>query len=330
MRKFFKILKLSALILILIILGLYVFIQIKWDKKFDAPYPEIAASKDSSVIARGEYLVYGPAHCAVCHVPLDKVFKVDDGLKIPLSGGWEDNIAGFGVMRAPNLTPDNETGIGKLTDAQLARSIRHMVSSDGRIIFPFMEYQEMSDQDVTAVISFLRNQEPVNHDVKSSEYKFLAKALIAFGMFKPKGPENIPPKYVQIDTTIAYGKYLANDIGNCRGCHIKMDNSGKQIGTDFSGGFKFHPTQISGGYAFMSPNITPHPTKSAIGTWTEQEFITRFKSGRKHKGSPMPWGAFSRMNETDMKALYRYLHSLEPVDIEIPKTVYAPGEKLPE
>lgn len=330
MKGIFRILKLLGIVFFLLIIGLYAFIQLTWDKKIDAPYPEIKASKDSAVIARGEYLVYGPSHCAVCHVPMDKVFEVDAGLKIPLSGGWEENVPGFGSMRAPNLTPDLETGIGELTDSQLARSFRHMVSSDGKIIFPFMEYQEMSDQDLTAIISFLRNQKPVNHEVKPSEYKFLAKALIAFGLFKPEGPENIPPKSVQIDSTIAYGKYLAHDVANCRGCHIKMDNKGNQINPDFAGGFIYTPTKLSEGYAFISPNITPHLTKSVLGKWTQQEFIERFKKGRVHETSPMPWGAFSRMSETDMVALYKYLKSLDPVDFEVSKTVFAPGEKLPE
>ena len=41
----------------------------------------------------------------------------------------------------------------------------------------------------------------------------------------------------------------------------------------------------------------------------------------------MPWGAFSRMDESDLKALCRYLQSLEPVENKVAQTVYAPGEK---
>ena len=44
----------------------------------------------------------------------------------------------------------------------------------------------------------------------------------------------------------------------------------------------------------------------------------------------MPWGMYSRMNEIDFKALYRYLHSLEPVEFKVEKTVYSPGEEMPE
>jgi hypothetical protein len=44
----------------------------------------------------------------------------------------------------------------------------------------------------------------------------------------------------------------------------------------------------------------------------------------------MPWGSFSRMNEVDLKALYRYLRSLKPVKNKIEKTVYVAGERLPD
>jgi hypothetical protein len=36
------------------------------------------------------------------------------------------------------------------------------------------------------------------------------------------------------------------------------------------------------------------------------------------------------MNEMDMKALYRYFASLDPVDNKIEKTVFAPGEEIQE
>ena len=55
---------------------------------------------------------------------MDKLEAVDKGLEMPLSGGWELDIPP-GTFRAPNLTPDMETGIGKLTDAEVARNLRY-------------------------------------------------------------------------------------------------------------------------------------------------------------------------------------------------------------
>lgn len=330
MKKFLKVLKWTGIVFGVLIVALVLFIQFTWNRKLSAPYPQIAASTDSAVIARGRYLAYGPAHCASCHMPVENFMEVEKGSQLPLIGGWGLEIAGIGTFRAPNLTPDMETGIGKLTDEELARSLRHSVGFDGRFLMPFMPFQEMSDEDLTAVISFIRSQKPVRHEVKPSEYGFMGKALLALGLLKPEGPKHTPPQSVEIDSTVAYGKYLANSIGNCRFCHTEFDvKSGKQTGPDFAGGGLFPADNLSGGYAFISPNLTPDPSTGVLTDWSEQMFVKRFRAGRVQQGSPMPWGSFSRMSEVDLKALYRYLHSVRAESFTVSKTVFAPGEEMP-
>jgi mono/diheme cytochrome c family protein len=330
MKKLFKILMWLVVAIGIIIVIAIVFIQLGWKKTYDAPYPDIKASSDPAVIERGRYLAFGLSHCADCHVPMDKIRDVDNGLQIPLSGGWEESIPGLGTFRAPNLTPDPETGIGKLTDQQLARAIRYGVKHDGTFLAPFMLFQGMSDDDLTAVISFLRSQPSVYHKVEPMELTFIGRALSALGAFKPVGPKETPQKSIKQDSTIEYGQYLAHNIGNCNGCHIRRDGQGKQVGADFSGGGIFPPNPFSKGYAFVSPNLTPDKATGAIADWTEGHFVERFQGGRIYDGSPMPWGLFSRVDSTDLKALYKYFHSLEPVSNKVEKTVYAPGETLPE
>lgn len=326
MKIFLKILGVIALLIV----GIVIFILAAWDKNFDAPYPDIQASTDSTIIARGKYLAFGPAHCSVCHVPMDKIMDVENGMKMPLSGGWELDIPP-GVFRAPNLTPDEETGIGKLSDGEIARALRYSVGSDGRFLGPFMPFQEMSDEDLTAIISFLRSQKAVKNEVKKTEIKFLGKALMAFGMLKPVGPKKTPPKSVVIDSTAEYGEYLANTVSNCKFCHTQADlKSGELVGPLFAGGGVFSPDAFSEGYAFISPNLTPDPETGIMSNWDEEDFISRFHAGRIYDGSPMAWGAFSRINDLELKALYRYLQSLKPVKNEIKKVVFNPGEKLPE
>lgn len=330
MKKIIKVLKWTGIVLGVLIIGLVLFIQFTWNRKYTAPYPQITASSDSAVIARGRYLAYGPAHCASCHMPVEDFMEIEKGSQLPLIGGWGLEISGIGTFRAPNLTPDIETGIGNRTDEELARSLRHSVGYDGRFLMPFMPFQEMSDEDLIAVISFMRSQEPVRHEVKASEFGFMGKAMLAFGLMKPEGPKKIPPQSVAIDSTIEYGKYVANSIGNCRFCHTEYDmKSGKQTGPDFAGGGLFPPDNLSGGYGFISPNITPDSSTGVMVGWTEQMFVDRFRAGRAHQGSPMPWGSFSRMNEVELKALYRYLHSLDPKEYTVLETVFAPGEAMP-
>ena len=188
---------------------------------------------------------------------------------------------------------------------------------------------KMSDEDLKAIISYLRSQEPVKNEVPASEFKFLGKALIAFGALTPIGPKNPPEKSVMQDTTAAYGKYLANSVANCYGCHTDRDlESGAFIGEPFAGGFYMPPEPFTEGYSFVTPNLTPDPETGIIADWDEELFLDRFKSGRIYKGTPMPWGAYSRMPDEDVKALYRYLQTLKPVHKNIEKLVFAPGESM--
>ena len=92
MKKSFKVLGWTTLTLVLLVVVFIGFVLLRSGKTFDAPYPEIKASNDPAVIERGRYLAYGFAHCAACHVPMDKSMAVDNGLEIPLSGGWEETI----------------------------------------------------------------------------------------------------------------------------------------------------------------------------------------------------------------------------------------------
>lgn len=330
MKRALKILKWAGIVLGLLIVGFFAFVQLTWNKQFEAPYPEIKASSDTAVIARGRHLALGPAHCISCHVPMDKVKEAEEGKVMPLSGGWELRIPP-GTLRAPNITPDKETGIGNLTDGQIARALRYSVNRRNGCMFPLMPFQEISDDDLVAIISFLRAQEPVYHKVEPTKLSFLGKALMAFGAIKPIAPKNTPPKSVEIDSTIAYGSYLANSVANCNGCHTKRDFvTGAFVGTPFAGGTQFPPDNFTMGYSFITPNLTSHEGTGIMASWDEARFIERMRAGRVHKGSPMPWNSFGRMTDLELKAIYRYLRSLDPVDNKIEQIVFEPGEALPK
>ena len=90
-------------------------ISARWDRRFQAPYPNLAASRDSAVIARGRYLAYGPAHCSDCHTAPADYASLETGSSPSLSGGVEFPIP-LGTIRVPNLTPDSATGIGRRSD----------------------------------------------------------------------------------------------------------------------------------------------------------------------------------------------------------------------
>ncbi len=322
-----KILKITGIVLLIVVISLFAFVQLTWNKTYDTPLTEFSASSDSSIIARGKYLAFGPAHCATCHVPMDKIIEVEGGMEIPLSGGWELTIPP-GAFRAPNLTPDPETGIGNMSDAQIARALRYNVKRDNTCLFPFMPFNGLSDDDIVAVISFLRSQPAVKHDVPETELTFMGKALASFGLIKPEFPAQTPPKSMVKEPTAEYGKYLAYNVANCYGCHTNRDlTTGAFIGEPFAGGMYFEPDAFSEGYSYTTPNLTPDAETGIMAQWSEDAFVTRFKRGRVHNGSPMPWGAFSRIDTTDLRALYQFFHSIKPVKNTISQVVYEPGEK---
>ncbi|MBP6732437.1 MAG: hypothetical protein KA149_10285 [Chitinophagales bacterium] len=287
---------------------------LRYDRTFTEPYPNIHSSTDSAVIARGKYLAFGPAHCVVCHTTGADSLAIERGEVVALSGGRLFNMI-IGKQYTANLTPDIETGIGNVPDSVLARTLRYGVNRSGHAILPFMPYKEMSDMDLTAVLSYLRSQPPVKNAVPDVEYNFMGKAVMAFVM-KPDVPEKQPEYSVKADTTIEYGKYLAYCVANCRGCHTNRDlTTGAFIGPDFAGGLKME-SDYEKGVNYCPPNLTPDTETGAIANWSYDQFRNRFRTGALIPGSHMPWTLFNNMNEADMKAIYKYLRSLPAIKNE--------------
>ena len=312
MRKFFK---WTGIVLLVVIAGLYIVIVANQNKKFDAPYPNVKATNDSATIARGKNLVYGAAHCANCHSPKGMEERLSRGEEVPLSGGQEFDIP-IGSLYARNLTPD-ETGIGKISDAAIARALRYGVGTAGTALFDFMPFHNTSDEDLTAIISYLRSQPAIRNEVPAHDFNLLGQIVKAF-ILKPAGPEGRVPVSVKRDTSASYGKYLANSVANCRGCHTNRDlMTGAFIGEDYAGGLKFDLETDSGVYSLTTPNLTPDPSGRIKG-WTKQQFIARFRMGTLIPQTHMPWGPFSRMNDDELTAIYNFLQTVKPVQNTVP------------
>ena len=285
-------------------------ISMRWKRTFEAPYPDIVASTDPAIIAKGAYLAYGPAHCAYCHTPQEDWPKLTAGEPVPMRGGFQFPVP-FGTFFSRNLTPD-ETGIGKRTDGELARVLRYGVHANGRVVLPFMGFAEMSDEDLSAVISYLRAQPPVRNVIPDPAPNALGKMLYSF-VLKPVGPINPPPKVSPPEgATVERGKYLANNVAACSGCHTNRSmTDGKAIGPEFAGGFRMDydldPTKV-----LVTPNLTPDPATGHITNWTEDQFLARMRAGDKIAGTHMPWKAYGRMSDDDIRGIYRYLRTLPP------------------
>ena len=323
-RLIIRALQLFFLLVVVLASALTFYVWRTWDRVYDYPVPEVRSSIDPAVIARGEYLVYGPAHCVECHASSFEEFqKVLTGQKVPLQGGTRFEAAPLGAIYSKNLTPDPETGIGRYTDGEIARMMRYNVRPNGRAsVGPMMPFHNMSDEDMIAIISFLRSQPAVRHQVPDNEWTIPGKVIRSLSSsFKPRDPAAVhPPKTAPEEKpTKERGEYLARYVANCVGCHTPLhDTTFEPIGPDFSGGEEFEPMPLPGADKhtwFRTPNITPRQGSALMKFPDRATFVARFKvGGRQHAGTPMPWESYSRMSSDDVGALYEFLRSLPPAE----------------
>lgn len=320
MGTLFRLLKVVAVVLVVAVGALVLYVAFSWNRQYDLPLPAVQASTDPAVITQGEHLVYGPAHCAACHVASwDEAHRVRGGERLPLRGGLPFPLGPLGMIYSANLTPDPETGIGRYSDGQLARVLRHAVLPDGRATLgPLMPYGDMGDDDLTAVVSYLRAQAPVRHAVPARTFTLVGKVIKSFASATLPRFETHPPRTAPAQAaTRERGQYLAASVANCVGCHTPRDpGTFEATGPEYSGGFEMEPEPGPGVNLkawFRTPNLTPAPG-SALSTFPDRAaFVDRLLHvGRRHEGSPMPWELYANLSDTDASALYEFLRSLPP------------------
>lgn len=301
-------------LIVFVISTLCIVVELRYEQSFDTQYPvqAIEMKADSAMIEHGRFLAYGPAHCAHCHTALENIEALEKGAEVPMSGGFVFELP-LGKVYSPNITPDSETGIGKHSDGELYRMLRYNIRKDGAACLELMPFANMSDYDVRSIIAFLRKQPAVKNEVPKNEYTFMGKVIRTLAI-KPTLPVAEPPLKIERDSSLAYGKYLCESVANCRGCHTDRDlKTGAFVGEPYAGGFQMGPDKSTAGYTFITPNITPDAETGVLARFNEQSFIARMRGGRVHQTSPMPWGPFSRLADSDLKAIYRFLQTVKPV-----------------
>jgi len=311
MKRFLLIL----LIIVIAVAGAgYFFVNNAYEHNYDEEYPipEITIEADSAMIAHGKYLALGPAHCSHCHTTLDNFQAVEAGQEVPMHGGFDFALP-FGHIYSSNITSDVKTGIGGMSDGQLYRMLRHNIKGNGKVCIDFMPFFNMSEYDVRSIIAYVRTLEPVVNEVPENDLNFMGKAIMGLAI-KPSQPKGTPPDFVEREVTVDYGEYLAFSVANCYGCHTNRDlQTGEFIGEPYAGGFKFGPDPTTQNWTFVTPNLTPDPETGSMYGWSEEQFIERMRGGRVHMTSPMPWGPFSRLDSVDLRALYAFFQTVEPV-----------------
>lgn len=304
MKKILKWLSISLLSVIVIFIAI---VAMRQHRKFSVPYPNIHASTDSNIINRGKHLVLATAHCANCHgKPAQKNVQ---GTDPDLSGGVLFDLP-LGKIYSPNLTP-GKGGIGTFSDREIARVLRYGVRPDGTAMLDIMPFHNTSDEDLQAIISYLRQLKPVNRIQPKTNFSIPGKIVNAF-LISPVPPIGQAPASVKKDSIAAYGKYLATSLTNCRGCHTNRNLlTGAFTGIEYAGGLALESKTDSGTVIYTTPNLTTG-ADSRINGWSREQFIARFRKGRLLKESHMPWESFSRMDDIELTAIYKYLKTLPP------------------
>lgn len=281
----------------------------------DTPYPTLAFRDDPAAVAQGRYVVESQLHCAHCHTAWDHADPSSYRVDAPLTGG--EMVTPLGTFRPGNLTPDPTFGIGRYSDPELARLLRTGVHPSGRLS-PFMRLvtPPMADEDLVAVIAYLRSLPPVAHDPGASEVSVLGRVVVSAMGLAPMdapAPAWVPPS----DTpSVARGRYLAEGPSACAHCHTARDpmDGFAPTAPSLSGGDPM-PSELDDAYEFAAPNLTPHPEHGRIASWSEDRFVARFvDEGRAYDASIMPWENVARLSDSDLRSIYRYLMQLAPVD----------------
>ncbi len=261
-------------------------------------------------VERGRYLAHHVSGCMHCHTAHD-----DSKRSHPRTG--PDGAGGacmgkeFGLpgeLCIPNITPDQETGIGAWTDDEILRAIREGISRDGRALFPMMPYgvyREMSDGDAHSIVAYLRSMEPVrNPRPRPTKIDFPVSFLIEL---EPK-PVSVQVAAPSRGDELAWGKYMAT-ISGCRECHL-----------DGKGGEEF-PTSAG---VVRTANITTHET--GVLPPTADAFVRLFYSYQdgalpdgvsENDYTVMGWHDYAHMEESDLRAIHAYFLTVPPADNQV-------------
>jgi len=248
--------------------------------------PDLQIAGTPQQVERGRYIA--DSLCVECHT-LNQ--------ELPLTGGQDmatDIPLPVGSITPPNLTPAGP--LKEWSDGEIFRLLRTGVDDDGHhlVLMSAVPVRNLSNQDIEAVIAFLRSQPAVENQTPDppDQLSFLGLVLFGAGMLPgglPPVPDTIaaPPK----GPTAEYGEYIVGYAG-CRDCH----------GEDLTGG-------DPNGFGPYGPSL--HPVKN----WTAEQFVTALRTGVTPVGHtlqpPMAWKVLGRMDDDDLTAIYEYLASLQ-------------------
>jgi mono/diheme cytochrome c family protein len=213
------------------------------------------------------------------------------------------NAGPLGTIDSANLTT-GEGGFGKeaTSDEDYVLAIRHGVDPEGLPLFmpAVVSTANLSDEDLGAIIAYIKTVPPVDHVTTGHHFTPLAKVMLAAGMLGKLPVEsvshNLHVTAPERGVSAAYGEYLTN-TNDCHVCH----------GPNLNGGPFPDPTKKK-----ISPNLT---FGGEISAWTEDQFVNTIRTGTTPSGHNldpdfMPWKDYRLLTDDELKAIFVYLQSL--------------------
>ncbi len=249
----------------------------------------VAVHTDAATLERGKHIATAVIKCVDCH-------------KADMGGGTVVDDPAIGTVMASNLTAGKGGVLARYDDVALERAIRHGVGVTGLglWIMPSYEIKELADDDLAALIAYMRSVPPVDRAIPPNRLGPVGRALYLTGKLplidatridaNVTHPATMPPA-----PTAEYGKYSAR-VGGCLGCH----------GETLSGG------PIPGGAPDWKPaaNITP----TGLAAYDETKFVTLLRTGMRPAGvmvdSLMPYRFTKDLSDDEIHALWLYLKTV--------------------
>lgn len=308
----------GVVIALLVVVGLAVFLfATETGKRLigrGEPQP-LAPMTHEARLERGRYLVENVLDCFACHADVD--WKGSGQPEESTKGGggrvYDDSFP-FPIY-APNISPDPETGAGTWTDEQFRRALRDGIGHDGRkllLFMPFEFFRHLTDEDLDAVIAYIRSIPPVKKKMPPIELpEEVRQAVGELSHVLPPRPQKGSPQ-------AEHGAYLTT-VAGCSFCHSSFHpGSGYNPAMVLAGGTPLHGPwgQVA------SANITPDA--SGIAHYDEAMFLRTIREGAVNGVRPlnhiMPWRRLRNMEDADLKAIFAYLRTLPPIQHRVDNT----------
>ena len=221
-------------------------------------------SESAKAIERGEYLVIAGG-CISCHRGEDDAESFVGGLAL---------VSDFGTFYAPNITPDQETGIGSWEAQDFLRALQHGRTPSGSFYypaFPYRAYAGLSDEDVLDIGSYLMSLEPSINAVPEAETPAWLNRWAMAGWNLLADMSEADAETFD-DELVARGAYIARNLGHCSECHTPRNTVGiLDASREFAG-------------ATLGEEVIEAIDAEALSKWTTNNFDLFMLIGMKPDG----------------------------------------------